>query len=95
MSKKKRKRYSREFKEEAVRALRERGGETVAEVGTRFGIHETLLHTWRRQLEQSASNDRGETPEEELKRLRRENAQLKKDRDALVKSISVFVRERR
>ena len=33
--------------------------------------------------------------EEELKRLRRENADLKKDRDALVKSIAVFLKERK
>ena len=48
----------------------------------------------RVSLELSPS-DRGETPDEELRRLRREVADLKKDRDALVKSIAVFVRDRR
>ena len=33
-------------------------------------------------------------PEEELRRLRRENAELKRDREALLKSIAVAVRTR-
>jgi transposase len=36
----------------------------------------------------------GESPEEELKRLRRENAQLKQERDVLKKSVAVFARDR-
>jgi len=54
-----------------------------------------VLHAWKRQHDPSRSNDRGETPEEELHRLRRENASLKRDRDALTKSIAVFVRDRK
>jgi transposase len=36
----------------------------------------------------------GETPEEELKRLRRENAQLKQERELLKKSVAFFVKDR-
>jgi transposase len=97
MSKKslKRKRYTAEFKAEAVRLLDGRGDRTVAEVAQSLGIAENLLHAWKRQLEAAGTHDRGESAEQELQRLRRENADLKRDRDALVKSIAVFVRDRK
>jgi len=97
MSKKssKRKRYTAEFKAEAVRLVEQRGERTVAEIAQSLGVAENMLHAWKRQHEPAQSNDRGETAEQELARLRRENAELKRDRDALVKSIAVFVRDRK
>ena len=97
MSKKslKRRRYSAEFKAEAVRLMEQRGERTVAEIAQSLGVAENMLHAWKRQHEPGQSNDRGETAEQELARLRRENAELKRDRDALVKSIAVFVRDRK
>jgi hypothetical protein len=47
------------------------------------------------QHDPERSNDRGESQEEELRRLRREVSDLKRDRDALAKSIAVFVRDRK
>jgi transposase len=96
MSKKKakRKRYTAEFKAEAVRLVLERGDRTIGEVAASLGVAENLLHSWKRRHRPSAS-DRGESLEEEVRRLRRDNALLKRDRDALVKSIAVFVRDRK
>jgi transposase len=48
----------------------------------------------RQAAEQVRRERGGETPEEELKRLRRENATLKQERDVLKKSIAVFARDR-
>ena len=90
-----RKRYTAEFKAEALRLVEQRGDRTIAEVADSLGIAEHLLHSWKRRHDPTRSNDRGETPEEELHRLRRENAQLRRDRDALAKSIAVFVRDRK
>lgn len=97
MSKKnrKRKKYTAEFKVEAVRLVLERGDRTIAEVAESLGVAENLLHSWKRRHDPGRSSDRGETGEEELRRLRRDNAQLKRDRDALLKSIAVFVRDRK
>jgi transposase len=92
--KSKRKKYSSEFKAEALRLVEERGDRTIGEVAESLGIAEGLLHSWKRRSPKTVS-DRGETPEEELRRLRRENATLKRDRDALLKSIAVFVRDRK
>lgn len=93
---KRRARYTTEFKAEAVRAMLERGNRTIAEVAEGLGVQEQLLHSWKaRSSKALLPSDRGETPEAELTRLRRENADLKRDRDALVKSIAVFVRDRK
>ncbi len=90
---KRRNRYTDEFKQQAVR---DRGERTIAQVAESLGIAEHLLHSWKsRDKLRSEPSDRGETPEEELRRLRRENSDLRKDRDALVKSIAVFVRDRK
>ena len=92
----KRKRYTAEFKAEAVRLVEGRGDRTVADIAQSLGVAENLLHAWKRQAEPSSSSiDRGESPDQELHRLRREVAELKRDRDALVKSIAVFVRDRK
>ncbi|MGC4063444.1 MAG: transposase [Polyangiaceae bacterium] len=93
---KRRARYTAEFKAEALRAMHERGDRTIAEVAAGLGVQEHLLHSWKARSNQPpAPSDRGETPEEELVRLRREVADLKRDRDALAKSIAVFVRDRK
>jgi transposase len=94
----KRKKHTEEFKREAVRLLEGRGERTVADVAASLGVAENLLHAWRKKYGSAAEQVRrergGETPEDELKRLRRENAQLKQERDVLKKSIAVFARDR-
>jgi len=91
----KRRRHTDAFKAEAVRLMEQRGDRTVAEIAQSLGVGENMLHAWKRQQDPGQSNDRGESPDQELHRLRRENADLKRDREALVKSIAVFVRDRR
>ena len=94
--KKKRNRYTEQFKEEALRALETRGTRTIAEVAASPGVPEPLLHSLRgRAKASSAASDRGESLQDEVRRLRRELADVKKDRDVLVKSIAVFVKDRK
>lgn len=97
-AKKKRKKHPEEFKREAVRLLETRGERTIAEVAASLGVAENLLHSWKRKYGSAAEQVRrergGETPEDELKRLRRENAQLKQERDVLKKSVAFFARDR-
>jgi transposase len=93
---KKRNRYTEQFKEEALRALETRGTRTIAEVAASLGVPEPLLHSWKSRAKTlSTANDRGESLQDEVRRLRRELADVKKDRDVLVKSIAVFVKERK
>jgi len=97
-AKKKRRIHTEEFKREAVRLLENRGERAVADVAASLGVAENLLHAWKRKLGSAAEQVRrergGETPEDELKRLRRENAQLRQERDVLKKSVAVFARDR-
>jgi transposase len=94
----KRKKHTQEFKREAVRLMENRGERTVADIAASLGVAENLLHAWKRKLGSAAEQVRrergGETPEEELKRLRREVTQLRQERDVLKKSVAVFARDR-
>jgi transposase len=94
----KRKKHAEEFKREAVRLLETRGERTVEDVAASLGVAQNLLHAWKRKYGSAAEQVRrergGETPEEELKRLRREVTQLKQERDVLKKSVAVFARDR-
>lgn len=94
--KKKRKRYTEQFKAEVMRAVETRGQRTIAEVAASLGVSEPLIYTWRGKVKtELVHSDRGETLEEEVRRLRRELSDVKRDRDVLVKSIAVFVKERK
>jgi transposase len=94
----KRKKHSEEFKREAVRLMETRGERTIADVAESLGVAKNLLHAWKRKFGSSTEQQRrergGETAEEELKRLRREVAQLKQERDVLKKSVAFFARDR-
>jgi transposase-like protein len=64
--KKKRKRYTDEFKAEAVRAVETRGNRTVAEVAQSLGVPEHMLHAWKSKAKATGStNDRGESVTEQ------------------------------
>ena len=86
--------YDQQFKEEAVRLATE-GGRTVSDVAHGLGIHENLLHTWKRKHKKDLA---GSSPEkgplkpsdEELRRLQKENANLKEDREILKKALAIF-----
>ena len=86
--------YDRQFKEEAIRLATE-GGRTVSDVAHGLGIHENLLYTWKRKYKKDPSGSfpgKGhlKPEEEELKRLQKENANLKEDREILKKALAIF-----
>jgi transposase len=69
-----------------------RGDRTITEVAESLGIAGNLLHRWRKTYSdttEAVRKERGETAEDELKRLRREVAQLKRDKK-IVKKAAVF-----
>ena len=80
-----------------MRAVETRGQRTIAEVASSLGVSEPLIHSWKSKVktEAAALSDRGETLDEEVRRLRRENSDLRNDREVLVKSIAVFAKERK
>jgi transposase len=91
---KKHRTYDRQFKEEAIRLVTE-GGRSVSDVAHGLGIHENLLRTWKRKYKEDPSGSfpgKGhlKTEEEQLKRLQKENANLKEDREILKKALAIF-----
>ena len=89
-----RKTYTREFKLQALRMLTEQGL-SVAEVARRLGVTEGSVRAWREAAEaQGAAAFPGHgnpTPaEDELRRLRAENARLRAERDLLKKAAAYF-----
>ena len=83
--KQKRKAYSREFKQEAVRLVAE-GSLSVAAVARDLGIDQNSLRKWKREQEQHGTQafpGKGRSHDEELARLQRENTLLRQERDCV------------
>ena len=92
-----RRRYTREFKQEAIR-LYETSGKSVHQVEVDLGITPGLLTKWRTQERsngQQAFVGTGHQMEveAELRRLRRELEIVRQERDILKKAIQVFSRD--
>ncbi len=92
-----RRRFSREFKQEAVRLVRERGV-AVAQVARDLDVHVNVLRGWvRAHMADPVHAFPGEGQQKpeaaELTRLRRENAKLRMERDILKKAAAYFAKE--
>jgi transposase len=87
--------FTDEFKREAVRLLHDRraAGVSVTQVGRELEVRPDQLREWARRLAERegglAAAGVVETPEQELKRLRREVARLK-EAEAFAKKIAVY-----
>lgn len=92
MSNKKRK-YTEEFKAEALQLLRSTD-RTASSIEEELGITKGLLSRWRRwdEIEKAGTEytPEGESQEAKLKRLERENAILRQQRDILKKAVAIF-----
>ncbi len=86
--------FDKEFKKEAVRLVIE-GGRKVPEVARSLGVHESLLRYWKRKfMEDPEGSFPGKShlkPQEEaIRRLERELASVKEDREILKKALAIF-----
>jgi transposase len=93
-----RRRYTEEFKAEAVRLIRDLA-QPVAQVARDLGVADHLLYRWRAEQQQAESpghtRQSMRAEQEELARLRRENAVLKQERDFLKRAAAFFAKESR
>lgn len=85
--------YSQEFKEEVVALVTEQGY-TVPKAAESLGIRASQLYQWKQKQEQAKSGDFMSLGEKaELLALRKENKQLRMEKEILKKASAFFVRE--
>ena len=92
-----RRKFSREFKLEAVRLVKDRGV-AVAQAARDLDLHENVLRKWVRELSADpvqAFPGHGQMKAEqaEIAALRKEVAKLKMERDILKKAAAYFARD--
>lgn len=97
MEKNTRKTFSKEFKLEAVRMCEDR---PVAEVARSLGVHDNSIYRWRQELSEDwpdafRGNGNRTALEEENRRLRHENQQLKLEAEILKKASAYFAKHLR
>src|SRR6476659_2990589 len=86
--------FDREFREGAVRIVRETG-RPIAQVAGELGLHEGTLGRWvsRDRRARDGEAPLSESERGELNRLRKENAELAMERDVLKRSAALWVKE--
>ena len=89
-----RRRYTKEFKLEAIQLVQSQGSNASA-IARNLGIEPNLLNRWIREYK--ADNKYAfpglgklKEPEEELHQLRKELADTKMERDILKKALAIF-----
>jgi len=90
----KRRKYSEEFKREAVGLTREEGA-SVSQVARDIGVSANVLFRWRREYEgnEKAFPGSGVARDQELLALKRELARVKRERDFLRDAAAYFASE--
>ena len=92
MARRRRRHFSPEFKAEAVR-LTQSSEAPIATIAQQLGISRGVLRRWVDASRPSAQPPVSEDERSELARLRRENLQLKMERDILKKATAFFARQ--
>ena len=93
---KKRQRYSKEFKLDAVRLVTEQGY-SISAAARNLGLNANMLGRWKIEAAEPQAAFRGNgklSPEQlELRRLKAENRQLRMERETLKKATAFFAKE--
>jgi len=91
----KRRKYSAEFKREAV-AMANQPGIPLSQVASELGINANMLGRWSREFERDgvkAFGGQGKPRDEELLSLKRELARVKRERDFLKEAAAFFAKQ--
>jgi transposase len=87
--------YDEDFKQGAV-ALVVETGKPIAQVARELGVNEGTLGNWCARARRDVAEGNGElseTERAELARLRKENTELRMQRDVLKRSVALWVDE--
>ena len=93
-----RRRFSREFKLEAVKLIRERGVSAAAQAARDLDVHDNVLRKWVKEfgsdpVQAFPGHGQMKPEQQEIERLRREVNKLKAERDILKKAAAFFAKE--
>jgi transposase len=90
-----RRKFDAEFREGAVRIVRE-SGKPIAQVARELGINEGTLGNWvakERRARDGGDGRLSQSERAELNQLRKENAELVMERDVLKRSVALWVKD--
>jgi len=93
------KQYSAEFKLEAIRRI-ERTGEPVARVAAELGVNENTMHGWIKRYREKPSlpfpgSGKLSTEDERLRKLERDNRELREENEILKKAAAYFAKNQK
>ena len=99
MARKKTKSYPESFRKEAVR-LADQPDRTAADVARELGIHPGQIYNWRTQFNKLSKGqftvhegtNYSKAEKEEIRKLKKEIARLKEERDFLKKATAYFAK---
>jgi transposase len=88
------KRFDKEFKIEAVRLASEPGN-TQSGIERDLGISQGIISRWKRELRKDGDQafpgkGRLKPDDDDMRRLKRENERLRRERDILKKAVAIF-----
>ena len=88
------KRFDKEFKIEAVRLASEPGN-TQSKIERDLGISQGIISRWKRELRKDGNQafpgkGRLKPDDDDMRRLKRENERLRRERDILKKAVAIF-----
>jgi len=89
-----RRKYDRQFKIETVRLVTEEG-RRATEVARDLGIHANMIYLWKKQFAEDPKESfpgvgKLRQSDAEFRRLQRELADVKEERDILKKALAIF-----
>jgi transposase len=90
-----RRKFDAEFREGAVRIVRE-SGKPIAQVARELGINDGTLSNWvakDRRAREGGDARLSQSERVELNQLRKENAELTMERDVLKRSVALWVKD--
>jgi transposase len=92
-----RKKYTKEFKEDAIRLVLEQGYKQT-EAARSLGVDRSMLGRWIKEADAEGSdafpgNGKLSEDQQELRRLREENRRLRMEREILKKATAFFAKE--
>jgi transposase-like protein len=88
-SRRARRKFSPEFKAEAVQMVHDSGGK-IAQVARELNIHDSSLGNWVRRAEEEAAGAPTVQERAEIRELRRELERVRRERDILGKAVAYF-----